>query len=140
MSSLWLVSPSFMLVVFSSFLSHPEDRSLLPWLYFCIPASPSCPPSRSSSTLRKAAELRAFLNDTGVFTPAGRAKAPLIDLLLHHPSSIPQALRLAEESPFVLHDDGHIVDRQTSAERREPLPSEQAAHASTITQPSTPLL
>jgi len=99
-SSLWLVSPSFMLVVFSSFLSHPEDRSLLP----CIPASPSCPPSRSSSTLRKGAELRAFLNDTGVFTPAGRAKAPLIDLLLHHPSSIPQALRLAAESPSTTTD------------------------------------
>jgi hypothetical protein len=47
----------------------------------------------------------------------------------------PQALRLAAEPPFVLNDDGHIVDRQTGAERREPLPSEQAAHASTITQP-----
>ncbi len=33
------------LVVFSSFLSHSEVRSLLHWLYFCIPASASCPPS-----------------------------------------------------------------------------------------------
>jgi len=70
------------LVVFSSFLSHPEDRSLLHWLYFCIPASPSSPPSRSSSTCARRRSFGGFLIDTGVFTPAGRAKAPLIGLRL----------------------------------------------------------
>jgi len=81
-SSLWLVSPLLRSLLYvSSFLSHPEDRSLLHWLYFCIPASPSSPPSRSSSTCARPG-LRGFLIDTGVFTPAGRAKAPLIGLRL----------------------------------------------------------
>jgi hypothetical protein len=67
---------AFTLVVVSSFLSHPEDRSLLHWLYFCIPASPSSPPSRSSSTCARP-ELRGFLIDTGVFTPARSCQSPV---------------------------------------------------------------